>query len=90
MVLSPEQLSEVHQLIDRVRSRQLQDFGQIASDVKPDGTLITECDRWSDAEIVNGLSLIAPGEGVLSEEGSQRVPSSRAYWVVSRPPSTMK
>ena len=82
MVLSPEQLSEVHQLIDRVRSRQLQDFGQIASDVKPDGTLITECDRWSDAEIVNGLSLIAPGEGVLSEEGSQSVPSSRAYWVV--------
>ena len=82
MVLSPEQLSEVHQLIDRVRSRQLQDFGQLASDVKPDGTLITECDRWSDAEIVNGLSLIAPGEGVLSEEGSQRVPSSRAYWVV--------
>ena len=82
MVLSPEQLSEVHQLIDRVRSRQLQDFGQIASDVKRDGTLITECDRWSDAEIVNGLSLIAPGEGVLSEEGSQRVPSSRAYWVV--------
>lgn len=82
MVLSPEQLSEVHQLIDRVRSRQLQDFGQIASDVKLDGTLITECDRWSDAEIVNGLSLIAPGEGVLSEEGSQRVPSSRAYWVV--------
>ena len=82
MVLSPEQLSEVHQLVDRVRSRQLQDFGQIASDVKPDGTLITECDRWSDAEIVNGLSLIAPGEGVLSEEGSQSVPSSRAYWVV--------
>ena len=82
MVLSPEQLSEVHQLIDRVRSRQLQDFGQIASDVKPDGTLITECDRWSDAEIVNRLSLIAPDEGVLSEEGNQRVPSSRAYWVV--------
>ena len=49
MVLSPEQLTEVHQLIDRVRSRQLKDFGQIASDVKPDGTLITECDRWSDA-----------------------------------------
>ena len=68
-------------MIDRVRSRQLQDFGQIASDVKPDGTLITECDRWSDAEIVNGLSLIAPGEGVLSEEGVRAFPS-RAYWVV--------
>ena len=82
MVLSSEQLSEVHQLIDHVRSRQHQDFGQIASDVKPDGTLITECDRWSDAEIVHGLSRISPGEGVLSEEGSQSVPSSRAYWVV--------
>ena len=72
----------MHGLIDRVRERQLQDFGQIASDVKPDGTLITACDRWSDAEIVTGLASIAPGEGVLSEEGSTTVPSSRAYWVV--------
>ena len=80
--LSSDQLSAMHALIDRVRERQLQDFGQIASDVKPDGTLITACDRWSDAEIVNGLASIAPGEGVLSEEGSTIVPSSRAYWVV--------
>ena len=67
-VLGPDQLSAVHQLLDRVSDRQLQDFGHIATDVKPDGTLITECDRWSDAEIVSGLASIAPGEGVLSEE----------------------
>jgi myo-inositol-1(or 4)-monophosphatase len=81
-VLSADQLSAVHQLLDRVSERQRQDFGRISSDVKPDGTLITACDRWSDAAFVDGLASIAPGEGVLSEEGSQTVPDSRAYWVV--------
>ena len=81
-VLGPDQLSAVHQLLDRVSDRQLQDFGHIATDVKPDGTLITECDRWSDAALEQGLAEIAPGEGVLSEEGSKTVPDSRAYWVV--------
>lgn len=80
--LSSRQLSSVHQLLDRVADRQRQDFGNIASDIKPDGTLITSCDRWSDATLVEGLSQIAPGEGVLSEEGSQLVPDSSAYWVV--------
>ena len=82
LALSTDQLSATHELIDRIRERQLQDFGRIASDVKPDGTLITECDRWSDQQIVSGLASIAPGEGVLSEEGKTTVPSSRAYWVV--------
>ena len=81
-VLSDDQLGAVHQLLDRIRARQLKDFGQIGSDVKPDGSLITDCDRWSDAALVEGLVSIAPGEGVLSEEGSKTVPNTRAYWVV--------
>ena len=81
-VLSDDQLGAVHLLLDRIRARQLQDFGQIGSDVKPDGSLITDCDRWSDAALVEGLASIAPGEGVLSEEGSKTVPNTRAYWVV--------
>ena len=81
-VLSSQQLNAVHQLLDRVAERQRQDFGNIVSDLKPDGTLITTCDRWSDEAIVAGLAEIAPGEGVLSEEGSKCVPSSRAFWVV--------
>ena len=80
-VLSDDQLGAVHLLLDRIRARQLQDFGQIGSDVKPDGSLITDCDRWSDAALVEGLAGIAPGEGVLSEEGSKTVPDTRAYWV---------
>ncbi|WP_413745018.1 inositol monophosphatase family protein [Synechococcus sp. MIT S9451] len=80
--LTSQQLNAVHQLLDRVAERQLQDFGHIVSDIKPDGTLITTCDRWSDQAIFEGLQAIAPGEGVLSEEGSKSVPSSQAYWVV--------
>ena len=80
--LSNSQLTSIHQLVDEVGIRQLQDFGQINSDIKPDGTLITECDRWSDQTIVQGLSEIAPGEGVLSEEGQKSIPSSSEYWVV--------
>ena len=81
-LLRADQLSSIHQLLDRVAERQRQDFGHIGSDVKPDGTLITACDRWSDAALVDGLNRSTPGEGVLSEEGSQVVPDSPAYWVV--------
>lgn len=69
-------------LIDRVAERQRLDFGHMASDLKADGSLITACDRWSDATLVEGLADLFPGEGVLSEEGDKRVPTSSAYWVV--------
>lgn len=76
--LSPE----LADLLDRVAERQRQDFGRLDSELKADGTLITACDRWSDATLVEGLAQLYPGEGVLSEEGDRRVPSSAAYWVV--------
>jgi len=69
-------------LIDRVAERQRSDFGHMVSDLKADGTLITACDRWSDQTLVAGLDQLFPGEGVLSEEGQQAVPTSSAYWVV--------
>ena len=80
--LSTSQLNSIQELVDEVGKRQLQDFGQINSDIKPDGTLITECDRWSDKRIVEGLDIIASGEGVLSEEGNKSIPRSREFWVV--------
>ncbi|MCP9943296.1 inositol monophosphatase family protein [Cyanobium sp. ATX 6E8] len=69
-------------LLDRVAARQRADFGHMASDLKADGSLITACDRWSDATLVEGLAQLYPGEGVLSEEGDKTVPGSDAYWVV--------
>jgi myo-inositol-1(or 4)-monophosphatase len=69
-------------LLDEVAERQRADFGHMASDLKADGSLITACDRWSDATLVEGLACLFPGEGVLSEEGDKTVPHSEAYWVV--------
>ena len=81
-LLNPQQLLAVHQLLDKVADRQRQDFGNIVSDIKADGSLITACDRWSDEALVNGLSEMAPGEFTLSEEGEKTCPSSSAFWVV--------
>ena len=80
--LSSYQINLVNKLIDEVSARQKKDFGNIKTDLKPDGTLITECDKWSDKKIVEGLSRITDQEGVLSEEGSKTVPQSNAFWVV--------
>lgn len=78
----PGGLDALGALIDQVAERQRLDFGELDSEAKPDGSLITACDRWSDATLVQGLQQLYPGEGVLSEEGSQSVPRTDAYWVV--------
>ncbi len=80
--LSSSQVSQLHQLLDEVSHQQCKDFGNVLTDLKPDGTLITECDQWSDETLVKGLARIAQGEEVLSEEGSKSVPISKAFWVV--------
>ena len=80
--LTKKQLKELDSLFDLVSERQLKDFGNISASNKSDGSLITSCDLWSDKTIVNGLSSIAPEEGVLSEEGDKLIPHSDAYWIV--------
>ena len=78
----PQLPEDLDALLDRVAQRQRGDFGHMASSQKADGSLITACDQWSDATLVEGLAQLFPGEGVLSEEGDQRLPSSERYWVV--------
>ena len=80
--LTNKQLSELDSLFEEVSHRQIKDFGNISASNKADGSLITSCDLWSDKTIVDGLDAIAPGEGVLSEEGVKLVPNTKAYWVV--------
>ena len=80
--LTNKQIKELYSLFELVSKRQLKDFGNISASNKSDGSLITSCDLWSDKTIVDGLSSIAPNEGVLSEEGGKLIPSSNAYWVV--------
>ncbi|MFN9659426.1 MAG: inositol monophosphatase family protein, partial [Cyanobacteriota bacterium] len=69
-------------LIDAVAARQRLDFGRAAADLKPDGTLVTTCDLWSDQTIVQGLRSLYPGDGILIEEGDRHLPATSAFWVV--------
>ena len=80
--LTNTQLGELDSLFELVSHRQKKDFGNINASNKADGSLLTSCDLWSDKTIVDGLASIAPGEGVLSEEGQKTIPNSKAYWVV--------
>ena len=80
--LTNQQMQELDSLFEVVSNRQLKDFGNINASNKSDGSLITSCDLWSDKTIVDGLSTIAPNEGVLSEEGGKSVPDTNAYWIV--------
>tara|TARA_B100000902_G_C27213289_1_gene865591 strand:- start:35 stop:835 length:801 start_codon:yes stop_codon:yes gene_type:complete len=80
--LTNKQLEALDSLFELVSDRQLKDFGNISASNKSDGSLITSCDLWSDKTIVDALSIIAPNEGVLSEEGGKLVPKTNAYWIV--------
>ena len=80
--LTNKQLKDLDSLFNLISNRQLKDFGNISASNKSDGSLITSCDLWSDKTIVEGLSIIAPNEGVLSEEGGKLVPNTNAYWIV--------
>lgn len=80
--LTNKQLKDLDSLFESISDRQLKDFGNITADNKSDGSLITSCDLWSDKTIVDALSVIAPNEGVLSEEGDKLVPNTGAYWIV--------
>ncbi len=80
--LTDKQLKDLDSLFDLVSYRQLKDFGNISAKNKSDGSLVTNCDLWSDKKIVESLSIIAPNEGVLSEEGGKLVPKTNAYWIV--------
>ena len=74
--LTNNQLNQLDSLFELVSQRQIRDFGNISAMNKADGSLVTSCDLWSDKTIVQGLASIAPGEGVLSEEGEKSIPNS--------------
>ena len=80
--LTNQQFKELDSLFEVISERQLKDFGNINATNKSDGSLITSCDLWSDKTIVDGISSIAPNEGVLSEEGGKSIPGTNAYWIV--------
>jgi myo-inositol-1(or 4)-monophosphatase len=67
---------------DRVGQQLLKDFGSAQADEKDDGSLVTQSDKWADAEIRSAIASAFPSHGILSEEGEQIFPDTEWCWIV--------
>jgi myo-inositol-1(or 4)-monophosphatase len=60
----------------------LADFGQVQADLKADGSLVTQCDRWSDDTLRAAIGQRFPDHGVLSEEVEHHFPATDWCWII--------
>jgi myo-inositol-1(or 4)-monophosphatase len=67
---------------DRVGARLLADFGRVSSEEKSDGSLVTEADKWADAEIRRSIAATFPEHAILSEEGNHLFTAADWTWVI--------
>lgn len=65
-----------------VGSQLLKDFGSVQADEKSDGSLVTQSDKWADAEIRQAIASAFPEHGVLSEEAEHVFPGQEWCWVI--------
>ena len=77
-----EILQFVADLTERVGQQLLQDMGQAIATEKSDGSLVTQSDRWADAELRNAIAQAFPDHGVLSEEEAHIFPDTDWCWVI--------
>ncbi|MGC1308382.1 MAG: inositol monophosphatase family protein [Phormidesmis sp.] len=57
-------------------------FGSATAQQKADGSLVTEYDKWADAELSDRIQKTFPDHGVLSEEGDHTFPGTPWCWVI--------
>ncbi|MBW4517282.1 MAG: inositol monophosphatase family protein [Timaviella obliquedivisa GSE-PSE-MK23-08B] len=60
----------------------MQEFGQVSAVEKPDGSLVTRSDQWTDAELRAAIAQAFPTHGVLSEEAEHQFPAQDWCWVI--------
>ncbi|GAB4217296.1 MAG: inositol monophosphatase family protein [Synechococcales cyanobacterium] len=75
-------VAALRHLTQQVGSRLIQDFGQIHTTEKQDGSLVTAADQWADDTLRQHLTGAFPGWGLLTEEGSQQFPGDEWCWVI--------
>ncbi len=75
-------LEFAHQTTLEVGKSLIKDFGQIAATRKPDGTLVTEADRFADKAIQEAVKAWFPTHGVLTEETEHIFPETDWCWIV--------
>ncbi|MEM8807851.1 MAG: inositol monophosphatase family protein [Cyanobacteria bacterium P01_G01_bin.38] len=66
----------------RVGAQLLKDFGSATAETKADGSLVTQSDKWADAELRRLLQREFPDHGVLSEEVEHIFPGTDWCWVI--------
>ncbi len=66
----------------RVGARLLLDFGRVQGLEKADGSLVTESDRWADAEIRSSIAAAFPEHAILSEEAEHRFTDAQWTWII--------
>jgi myo-inositol-1(or 4)-monophosphatase len=66
----------------RVGVQLLLDFGRVQGLEKADGSLVTESDRWADAEIRSSIAAAFPEHAILSEEAEHRCTDAQWTWII--------
>ena len=66
----------------RVGMQLLLDFGRVQGLEKADGSLVTESDRWADAEIRSSIAAAFPEHAILSEEAEHLFTDAQWTWVI--------
>lgn len=66
----------------RVGAQLLLDFGRVQGLEKADGSLVTESDRWADAEIRSRIAAAFPEHAILSEEAEHEFTDAQWTWVI--------
>jgi myo-inositol-1(or 4)-monophosphatase len=66
----------------RIGHTLLEDFGRVRATEKADGSLVTQCDRWADAELRQAIAQTFPSHGVLSEEAEHYFPDTDWCWII--------
>lgn len=60
----------------------LKGFGSATAEAKADGSLVTQYDKWADAELSDRIAKAFPDHGVLSEEAAHIFPATDWCWVI--------
>lgn len=60
----------------------LQYFGNVQATRKSDGSLVTEADKWADAQLKAAIANEFPTHGVLTEESQHIVPDNDWFWAI--------
>ena len=70
------------QTTQRIGEKLLTDVGKLDATQKADGSLVTEADKWADAQMRQAIKQCFPTHGVLTEETEHVLPHNDWCWVI--------